>query len=347
MKAFESYAARRIFHGLVMYLVMALAYSLVFNGIADTSLRSQVDEDVAQAVRASTGLDAASLGHLEEATRAQKLRQYHLDEPWVQRVLWRTAEVLSFHFGRSTGLSSSSGDREVLSIVAEALPNTLCLFLSEAVLVLLLGGALGLAAARKPHGALDRFSSVVPMVLNGLPAWWVGMLALMLFSYVIPLFPSGGVHVNPTPSGLAGLADYLWHMLLPLITIVGLNLWNTAWLIRNLLTDTYAQDFVKVARAKGLSEARVGVHVIAAIRPAVATIALMGLIQSLSGNILVEGIFAWPGLGSLYFAAVQQSDVPVLMAILSLQTALNLAGLVVLDLSYGLLDPRIRIGARS
>jgi peptide/nickel transport system permease protein len=347
MKAFESYAARRIFHGLIMYLVMALAYSLVFNGIAEKSLRSQVDEDVAQAVRGSTGLEPAALTRLEEATRAQKLRQYHLDEPWMQRVFWRTVDVLTFRFGRSTGLSSSSGDREVLAIVAEALPNTLCLFVSEAVLVLLLGGALGMAAARKPHGALDRFTSVVPMVLNGLPTWWVGMLALMLFSYVIPLFPSGGVHVNPTPSGFAGLADYLWHMLLPLITIVGLNLWNTAWLIRNLLTDTYEQDFVKVARAKGLSEARVGVHVIAAIRPAVATIVVMGLIQSISGNILVEGIFAWPGLGSLYFSAVQQSDVPVLMAILSLQTALNLAGLVVLDLSYGFLDPRIRVGSRA
>ena len=72
--------------------------------------------------------------------------------------------------------------------------------------------------------------------------------------------------------------------------------------------------------------------------------ALLGLVQSVSGNILVEGIFNWPGLGSLYFSAVQQSDVPILMAILSLQTALNLAILVLLDLSYGWLDPRIRVG---
>jgi peptide/nickel transport system permease protein len=345
MEVLPAYAARRISHGLLMYLVMAFAYSLVFNGIAEKNLRAQADEEAVQVLRAAGSLDAADYRRLLEDTELAKLRRYHLDEPWVSRVLWRTLDILTFHFGRSTGLKSAAGDRDVAAIVLEALPNTLCLFATEAVLVLALGGLLGLRAARRPGGALDRLASVLPMALNGFPAWWVGMLALMLFSYAIPLFPSGGVHANPAPHGWAGILDYLWHMLLPLLTIVGLNLWNAAWLIRNLLADAYSKDFVSFARARGLSEPKVGMHVLAVIRPAIATMALLGLVQSISGNILVEGIFSWPGLGSLYFSAVQQSDVPVLMAILSLQTVMNLAALVILDLSYGRLDPRIGVGA--
>jgi peptide/nickel transport system permease protein len=345
MAAFRAFAGKRLFHGLVMYFVMALAYSLVFNGIAEKSLRAQADEEVAQLMRASGNLDAADYRRLLDAAKLAKLRQYHLDEAWGSRVLWRTLDILSFHFGTSTGLKSAAGDGDVVAIVLEALPNTLLLFTTEAVLVLALGGLLGLRAARRPGGKLDRVASVLPMILNGFPAWWVGMLALMLFSYAIPLFPSGGVHSNPAPGGFAGILDYLRHMLLPLLTVVALNLWNAAWLVRNLVADAYSRDFITAARARGLSEARVGLHVLSAIRPAIATMVVLSLLQSITGNILIEGIFSWPGLGSLYFSAVQQSDVPVLMAILSLQTALNLAGLVLLDLSYGWMDPHIRIGA--
>ena len=225
--AFNAYAAKRIAHGLAMYIVMALAYSLVFNGIAEKSLRAQADEEVAQTMRGSGNLGSADYQRLLDETRLAKLRQYHLEESWGSRVFWRTLDILSLHFGRSTGLKSAAGDREVAAIVLEALPNTLFLFGSEAVLVLVLGGFIGLRAARKPGGPLDRLASVLPMTLNGFPAWWVGMLALMLFSYVIPLFPSGGVHANPAPVGLAGILDYLWHMLLPLLTIVGLKFYGT------------------------------------------------------------------------------------------------------------------------
>jgi peptide/nickel transport system permease protein len=185
------------------------------------------------------------------------------------------------------------------------------------------------------------------MVTGGVPVWWVGMLALMAFSYALPLFPAGGIRSYPAPVGPGGVLDFLWHLTLPLAVLVGLNFWNPAWVVRNLLVDTFSQDFITAARGRGLSERRIRRHALATIRPAVATLVVLGLLQSLSGNILIEGIFQWPGLGNLYFAAVQQNDVPVLMAILSLQTSLNLAGLVGLDLLYGRLDPRIRTGDRG
>lgn len=346
MTAFPSLAARRIAHGLVMYLLMCLAYSAVFNSVADQALRGRVEEEVAASLRGAGNLAPEDYERLGAELRRAKTGQYRLDEPLASRILLRALDTALFRFGLSQTLTSAAGDREVLAIVLEALPNTLALFGTEALLVLLLGYLVGLLAAKRRDGPLDRAASVLPMLFNGLPTWWVGMLALMLFSYAIPLFPSGGIHVNPAPRGLAGLLDYLRHMALPLLTLVSLNLWNPAWLVRNLLGDAWERDYVRMARAKGLSEGRVAYHVLVAIRPALLTMALLGLLQSLSGNILIEGIFGWPGLGGLYFAAVQQYDVPVLMGVLALQTAINLAGLVALDLAYGLLDPRIREGYR-
>jgi peptide/nickel transport system permease protein len=330
-----------------MYLVMALAYSLVFNGIAETGLRAQADDEAVQVLRAAGPLGPADAQKVLADAKREKARQYHLDEPWTTRVLWRTLDVLTFHFGLSTGLRTAQGDREVVAIVSEALPNTLLLFTTEAAVVLALGVAVGLRAARKQGGLLDRTASVVPMVTGGVPVWWVGMLALMAFSYALPLFPAGGIRSYPAPVGPGGVLDFLWHLTLPLAVLVGLNFWNPAWVVRNLLVDTFSQDFITAARGRGLSERRIRRHALATIRPAVATLVVLGLLQSLSGNILIEGIFQWPGLGNLYFAAVQQNDVPVLMAILSLQTSLNLAGLVGLDLLYGRLDPRIRTGDRG
>ncbi len=347
MAPFAGLASRRVAHGVAMYLLMCLAYSVVFNRVADGALRARIDDEVALALRQSTNLGPSDYANLRAAITEAKTRQYRLDEPLPSRIFWRTLDVATFHFGRSQSVVSATGDREVLAIVLQALPNTLALFGTEALLVMFLGGLVGIRAASKRNGPLDRAASVLPMVFNGLPTWWVGMIALMLFSYVLPIFPSGGVHANPAPRGWAGALDYLHHMALPLLTLVSLNLWNPAWLVRNLIGDIWHSDFVRFARAKGLPESRLAFHVAAAIRPALATMILLGLLQSLSGNILVEGIFGWPGLGGLYFAAVQQSDVPVLMGVLSLQTALNLAGLVALDLAYDWLDPRIRFGGSA
>lgn len=331
-----------------MYLLLVLAFALVFGQVAEKSLRAQADEEVFQLLRNAGPLNAADYKSLRLSTEQAKIRQYHLDEPWAARVLWLSWEVLSFQFGNAATLKTSSGDRAVLALILEALPNTVLLFTSEAVLILILGIALGLLASRKPDGPLDRTLSVLPMVLGGLPTWWVGMLALMLFAYGLPLFPSGGVHANPAPTGWNGGLDYLWHMSLPLLLLVVLNVWSVAWQIRNLIKGTQSHASILAARARGLSEPRILFeHVLSTIRPAVLTLVVMGLLQSLSGNLLIEGIFNWPGLGNLYFTAVQQSDISVLLGVLALQTLINLGGLVFVDLAYRWLDPRLRVGVHS
>lgn len=347
MRIVQSFVARRVLHGLGMYVALLFAFSLVFHQVAEKALRAQADEEVSALLRNAGPQDTVTYQNLRDEALRTKALQYHLDDPWAFRVVWQAWNTLTFQFGQATTLKTSAGDRSVLALIGEALPNTLLLFTSEALLVLLLGTLVGLVATRKPGGRLDQTLSFLPMVLGGLPSWWIGMLGLMMFSYAIPLFPSGGVHSNPAPTGLGGVFDYLWHMTLPLVLLVALNLWSVAWQVRNLVLGGLNSAPITAARARGLSEFRIlTVHVLATIRPAILTMVVLGLLQSLSGNLLIEGIFNWPGLGNLYFVAVQQSDVPVLLGVLALQTLMNLVGLVFLDLAYAWLDPRIRQGNR-
>lgn len=313
-----------------MAIALVIAFSLLFHTVAESGLRTQMDEEVLARLQAAGPLAAADYENLRAATVAAKVKQYHLDEPWLERVFWGSWNVLTFQFGASMTLRTATGDRSVLALIFEALPRTLALFTAEAASVWLLGGWLGLWVSQRPGRWADKALALIPAFVGGLPVWWLGMLALMAFSYAIPLFPSGG------------------SLVLPLLLLVAVNLWAVAYQVRSLVAGAQGEPAIQAARARGISESRIlRGHVLGSIRPALVTLVVLGLLQSLSGNLLVEGIFQWPGLGNLYFIAVQQNDVPLLVGILTLQTAINLIGLVALDLAYGWLDPRIRRGHTS
>ncbi len=345
---FRQFLLKRVVYGFLMYVVMIFTYSALFNKVAEETVRAQIEEQIAQEASRYKNVTAAQLGAIMAAGRAAKLHQHHLDEAYAFRVFWRAVDAIGFDFGDSTLMKSPNGDRSVIAIIGEALPRTIALFSSEVVLVTVLGVALGLYAARKPNGLLDRSISMVTMITNGLPAWWLGMLMIMFFSYGLPIFPSGGLQSNPPPEGLAAGLDFLWHLSLPLLTLVLLGVWSTAYLVRNIVLSNLQEDYVMAARARGIPERRVLFgHTLRTAMPAILTLAVLGLFSSVAGNIIVEGIFGWPGIGNLYFIAVQQNDVPVLMGTLAIETFINMIGFILLDLVYGLLDPRIKAGAEA
>jgi peptide/nickel transport system permease protein len=345
---FRKYLAKRAIYGILMYVVMVFTYSALFNKVAEETVRAQIQEQVAQEAARYRNVSAEKLRELIEASRAAKMHQFHLDQSYAARVFWRAVDTLTFDFGRSAIMKAPNGDREVLAIIGEAVPRTIVLFTSEIVLVTVLGIVMGLYAARKPNGMLDKSVSMITMITNGLPAWWLGMLMIMFFSYAVPIFPSGGLQSNPPPQGFAAVLDFLWHLALPLLTLVFLNTWGTGYLIRNIVLSNLQEDYVMAARARGIRERRVLFgHILRTSLPAIMTLAILGLFSSIAGNIIVEGIFGWPGLGNLYFIAVQQNDVPVLMATLAIETLLNMGGFILLDAIYGLLDPRIKVGGKA
>jgi peptide/nickel transport system permease protein len=131
-------------------------------------------------------------------------------------------------------------------------------------------------------------------------------------------------------------------------TLVILGFWGRAYITRNIVLSTLQEDFIMSARARGLSERRILFgHTLRAAAPPIVTMSLLALLGSVGGALIFEGIFSWPGLGNLYWVAVQQNDIPVLMGNLTVTTALYIGGLAFLDLIYGFLDPRVKVGGKA
>jgi peptide/nickel transport system permease protein len=206
---------------------------------------------------------------------------------------------------------------------------------------------LGLKKAQKAGGLLDKSTSVGTMVVFGMPSWWLGMILIMFFAYTLKVFPSGGLHATPPPEGIAFFLDALYHLALPVMTLVVIGFWGRAFLTRNIVLGVLQDDYIMAARARGIPERKVLYgHTMRTSAPPIVTMSLLALLASVSGNIVFEGIFNWPGMGNLFWFALQQNDVPVLMGNLAITTGLYICGLVLLDLVYGLLDPRIKVGGR-
>jgi peptide/nickel transport system permease protein len=345
---YKWYALKRIFRGMVMFVLLMFLFSLLFNKVNERTQRTQIFEQVKMESIRLRDVRPDQMEAWRGERTAQLVKLYRLDRPFFERVLYRAVNTTLFNFGRSTAVKSSRGEQEVLTILLEALPRTMLLFTTAVLFQLVLGILLGLLKARKPGGPLDRITGVVTMIIFGLPVWWLGMMLILFFVYFLKLFPSGGLNSVPVPGGFMFVLDRLWHMTLPVLTLVFLGFWGLSLVVRNIVLGILQEDFITSARARGIPEGRVLFgHTLRTAAPPLATMSLLSLLSSFSGAIIFEGIFSWPGLGNLYWVAVQQNDIPVLMGNLALTTGVYLGGLVFLDLIYGFLDPRIKTGGAS
>lgn len=345
---YKWYALKRILRGLFMYALLMFIFSLLFNQVNEQTQRSQINEQVKMESVKLRNMKPEQMTTWRTSRYDQLIKLYKLDRPLAERVLFRAVNTITFNFGKSTIIKSSKGEQDVLSILLEALPRTMLLFTTAAILETILGIALGLKKAQKPGGSLDKSTSFITMIIYGMPSWWLGMMLILLFVYVLKLFPSGGVNSVPTPEGFMFLLDRIWHMILPIMTLVLLGFWSLSFVVRNIVLGVLQEDYIMSARARGIPENRVLFgHTLRTSAPPLVTMALLSLLASLSGAIIFEGIFSWPGLGNLYWVAVQQNDIPVLMGDLAFTTGIYQAGLVLLDLIYGFLDPRIKVGGKA
>ncbi|HPE68717.1 MAG TPA: ABC transporter permease [Thermotogota bacterium] len=348
---FWKYALKRILNGIFIYIILIFIFSALFNVTMERTARALVEEQIQSDLMALRGsqMTPEQTRRFIEERRERYIQRYHLDKPVAERVLRRAWDTLSFDYGKSTFIKNSAGERDVTKIVFDAVPKTLLLFGTAIIIDILLGLVLGIKKAQRPGKMLDKSTSVTTMVVFGLPSWWLGMLMIMFFAYTVKIFPSGGLISTPPPeAGFAAFWDKLYHLLLPVITLVVLGFWGRAFLTRNIVLGILQEDYVMSARARGIPERKVLYgHAMRTAAPPIVTMALLALLASVSGNIVFEGIFSWPGMGNLYWTAIQQNDVPVLMGNLSMTTGLYISGLVILDLIYGFLDPRIKVGGKG
>lgn len=344
------YVIKRIIYGFINYILIIFIFSALFNTSMETTLKSQIEEKIHGEFMARdlSGFSVEDISKLREERRDELYRRYHLYDPLLVRIFWRSYDTLTFNLGNSTNITSSSGERDVGIIIGEAIPRTALLFTASSFINILVGIFLGIKKAQKPGKLLDQSTSIITMVVYGMPSWWLGMMLIMFFVYTINVFPSGGILSTPPPTGFKYYLDIFYHMALPVLTLVLLRAWGGAYLIRNIVLGTLQEDYIMSARARGIPENRVLYgHTLRSAAPPIVTMSIMDLLVSFSGAIVFEGIFSWPGMGNLYWIAIQQNDIPVLMGNLAITTLLYLSGLVLLDLIYGFLDPRIKVGGKA
>jgi peptide/nickel transport system permease protein len=235
--------------------------------------------------------------------------------------------------------------RSVREIVAEAVGPTLFLTGTAFALELAVGVAVGVAMARHRGRRRERVLNATGLALYSLPSFWLGLMAIMVFARWLGWFPAGGMRSPDAAFMSAGLRalDLLWHLALP-VAVLGLgNAAVTARFVRASVSEILAQDFILAARARGLPERTIlwGHALRAALLPVITLVGLQ-LPYLLGGAVVVEEIFAWPGMGRVTIEALQARDTPVLMATTALTAVLVVLGNLAADLLYRVADPRVR-----
>lgn len=283
------------------------------------------------------------------ATGAQRetLRQlYGLDQPiHVQfgRWLWR---VIRLDFGRSY----MPDGRLVLDKIAERIPITLGLNLLELLIIFSVAVPLGILSATRQYSAFDKSMTLFVFVGFATPDFWLALLLMILFGVQLGWLPMSGLRsLNFEYLDLWGQVwDVLSHLILPVLVASFGGLAYLSRLMRGSLLEVIRQDYIRTARAKGLPERGViykhGVR--NAIIPVVTLLGLM-LPGLLGGSVFIETVFAIPGMGQLFVQSAFSRDEPVLMALIVIGASLSLLGNILADVSYGLVDPRIRVSGQE
>jgi peptide/nickel transport system permease protein len=272
-------------------------------------------------------------------------RLWGLDQPLSTRYVKYIINMFTLNFGISF--------MKQIPVIEEMLPrlrNTLILLSLSLTFNVLVGVSVGVLAASKRGTKVDAFAMSAGLFAWGAPIFYIQLLFVFFLANpsFFMLFPRGGMTTLPPPTDpIAYIADLAYHMALPLITLVVAQFGWWALYIRNMMLDALTEDYVDTARAVGLSERKVLFgHAFRATLPPFVTMVALIIPTLLMGGILTEYIFSWPGTGQWFLYSVENGDYPAAQALLFLYAVLMVGGNFAVDLIYGFLDPRIRVGVR-
>ncbi|PGH57066.1 ABC transporter permease [Azospirillum palustre] len=283
---------------------------------------------------------AGEAGAADEKFVTQLREQFGLDRPLYEQLGTYIGKVVQGDLG-----FSYRQQRPVWDILAERLPATLVLTLTAFILALAAGVALGTLAAVTVGTWADSAITVVALLAYATPIYWIGLMLSLLFSIQLGWLPAFGYEtIGAGYTGLAHVADVAVHLILPVITLALFYMAGYARLTRASMLEVRSLDFVKTAKAKGLTQGRIVTrHVLRnAILPVI-TVAGIQAGQLVGGSILIETVFAWPGIGRLAFEAVLQRDYQVLLGIFLVTSVMVILFNILTDILYGLVDPRIQV----
>ena len=276
----------------------------------------------------SPGITPADLQRLEHTLG--------LDQPIQIRYLTWLEHFVTGDWGYSYATQ-----QPVLGMIAERIPNTAYLMGTVFAVTLLIAIPVGMYTALRQYSAGDHLVTGISFAGLSMPTFWLGLLLIIVFGLNLRLLPLGGMS---TPGADFDVVDRLRHLVLPVLTLSFVGIAHYSRYLRSSMLETLGQDFVRTARAKGMSERRVVlVHAFKNGALPLVTLAALDLPELFAGALVTEQIFGWPGMGRLFWDAATRADYPVLMGVLAVSASLIVFANIAADVLYAYVDPRIRL----
>ncbi|MFV0473251.1 MAG: ABC transporter permease [Pikeienuella sp.] len=319
-----AYIIKRIFYGvLLMAGVVILNFFLI----------RLAPGDPAEVIAGDMG---GATAEVLAAIRAD----YGLDQPLLTQLGMYLGSMLQGDLGQSFYFN-----RPVSELIGERIGPTILLVVAAQVIAIVIGTTMGVLAARKPNGPLSGFVAIFSTIGYAVPVFWTGIMLIILFASVYPIFPVEGMADVRLRSAdwMTQAIDIIHHLFLPAFTLAIIYLAIYARLARASMLDVLGADYVRTARAKGASERSVLFrHALRNAALPIITVAGLQFGGLISGALLVETVFNWPGMGTLAFDAILRRDYNMLLGVLFFAAAMVVIANIVTDLSYRLADPRLR-----
>jgi len=290
-------------------------------------------------------------GQISQAALEHLRATYDLDKPWYVQYGNLLLQVVTL-----SGTTWADG-RRIAEVISEALPITLMLSFLSLIIAYLVAIPLGVFSAVKQYTTADKVTTVIVFMLYSLPSFWVGSMLLVFFgtdTFVECLWTQGACFPLQGWRSFDGFdemtggeqaRDVMWHLVLPLIALTYNAFASTSRYMRTAMLDTIRQDYIRTARAKGLSEKTI-IFKHALRNSLIPIITLLGLTLPylISGSVIVEAIFGIRGMGLLVLEAIRMPDYPLVISLVAFTSIVTMIGILVSDILYAVVDPRIRYG---
>jgi len=350
IKEFAKFTAKRT---IVLFVVVIIATYLTIiianmGGHVDQMIKGELYVQISMKYRNNpqySGYSSEEIKQIVEKEYQQAIKRRGLDTPFLIRSIIYLKNALTLDLGRAQYLTSDSGSRYVRNIILERLPQTVMLFTTATLINFLLTISIGLYLSRHHGSFLDKLVIALSPT-SVIPGWFYGIFLIMIFASWLHVLPYGGILSVPAPQNpIPRFLDMARHMILPLSSWIISAFFLGCYNYRTFFLIFSTEDYVETARAKGVPPRQIERnYILRPSLPSIITSLALLLINSWSGAIITESVFEWRGLGLLTRTAISIFDTPVLIGITIIYAYLLAATVLILDIIYGLIDPRIKAG---
>ena len=323
------YLVRRLVYIVFVFFIISILMFFIYKSMPGDPVRMMLG-DVSQSMKPDA----------YQALYDRTYLQLGLDKPLVVQYFIWIGNMLTGNFGYSTQYK-----RDVIEVIGTPMLKTLMLNAVSMLVVFAISIPLGIATAVRKNGVFDKFIQVITIVGYSLPSFIIALLLIFAFAVKIPIFPISGVR-SPgfSGNGFEMFLDTAWHMALPAIVMSISGIGSITRYVRAEMIDVLRMDYIKTARAKGLKEKTViYVHAFRNALIPIVTIATAWVVALFGGSVVIESVFLWPGLGKMLIDGLMQRDFSIVLTMQMFYVILALAGNVIMDIAYTIVDPRVRL----